>query len=168
MPYTINRYHIFLKMSAVKGIPIVTDFDLCQQIDRLKKLILENDKKIVAKIADMEKQQEEDRSQIVIAGINHRLCRKIFRLEAEIEHLKKAISHHDEEFAVMRRENEALRQTVVTLDEKITALMTKVDELENDSIVNDYLVNQRVDRSQDDIGELQVMVFPSHLTEYPQ
>ena len=133
------------KMSVDDGFPIVNvdnhEFD--QQIEYLRK-----------KIADMEKQQAKDRSHIVLARINHRLCQKISNLE--------------ECLAEMRRENDALGQTVATLDEKVTALLVKVDKLENDSCVNDYLLNQRVDQWQDVIGELQGMVFPSYMTEYPQ
>ena len=130
-------------MSAIAEIPLMAELDLGQQVEFLRKTI----KKITSETAVMEKKLEKALSCVPLARVNHRLCQKISRLEEE---------------------NDTLRQTVATLDDKVTALSVKFDELENDSIVNDYLVNQRVDRSHDDIAELQVMVFPSHLTEYPQ
>lgn len=128
---------------SIAGIPIETELDLFQQVEFLRKTI----KKITSEIAVMEKKLEKSLSCVPLARVNHRLCQKISRLEEE---------------------NDTLRQTVATLDDKVTALSVKFDELKNESIVNDYLVNQRVDQSHDNIGELQVMVFHSHLTEYPQ
>ena len=149
--------------------------DLYPQVDQLRKSIqkcrlsiLEIDKKIADKIADMEMQQVKDRSDILLARVNHRLSQRISDLETKIE-------CQDENIVALRQEKEGLRDSVSTINQKLTTLSTqitelfaKVDELENDSIVNDYLVNQRVDHTQDNIGELQVMVFPTHLTEYPQ